>query len=47
MNYYVNPEAKYDQVFKAAFTLRMDDTPDGVDIPDPYLFQLMWQIYVH
>lgn len=47
VNYYVNPEAKYDQVFKAAFTLRMDDTPDGVDIPDPYLFQLMWQIYVH
>lgn len=47
LNYYLNPEAKYDQVFKAAVTLRMDDVPDGVDIPDPFLFQLMWQIYLH
>ena len=47
VNYYVNPDSKYDQVFKAAFTLRLDDMPDGVDIADPYLFQLMWQIYVH
>ncbi len=47
VNYYVNPDAKYDQVFKVAFTLRLDDMPDGVDIADPYLFQLMWQIYVH
>ena len=47
VNYYVNPDAKYDQVLKAAFTLRMDEMPDGVDIADPYLFQLMWQIYLH
>jgi hypothetical protein len=47
LNYYVNPDAKYDQVFKAAFTLRLDDMPEGVDIADPYLFQLMWQIYLH
>ncbi|MBM4119102.1 hypothetical protein FJ251_15470, partial [bacterium] len=46
LNYYVNPEAKYDQVLKAAFTLRMDEMPEGVDIADPYLFQLMWQIYL-
>jgi hypothetical protein len=47
VNYYLNPEAKYDQVFKAAVTLRMDEMPDGVDIADPFLFQLMWQIYLH
>lgn len=47
LNYYLNPEAKYDQVFKAAVTLRMDETPDGVDIADPFLFQLLWQIYLH
>ena len=47
VNYYVNPDAKYDQVFKAAFTLRMDDTLDDADIADPYLFQLMWQIFLH
>jgi hypothetical protein len=47
VNYYLNPDAKYDQVLKAAFTLRMDEMPDGVDIADPYLFQLMWQVFLH
>lgn len=47
VNFYPTTDAKFDQVFKAAFTLRMDDMPEGVDIADPYLFQLMWQIYLH
>lgn len=47
LNYFVNPDAKYDQVFKLAFTRRMDEMPAGVDIADPNLFMAMWQIYVH
>lgn len=46
-NYYPNPDARYDNVFKAAFTYRMDELPDGVDMPDPVLFQLAWFVYVH
>jgi len=47
LNYFFNPDAKYDQVLKFAFTRRMDEMPDDVDIVDPNLFQIMWQIWVH
>ncbi len=47
LNYYFNPEAKYDQVLKLAFTRRMDEMPDDVDIADPNLVQIMWQIFMH
>jgi hypothetical protein len=47
LNYYFDPSAKYDQVFKLAFTFRMDETADGVDIDNPYVIQAMWQVYVH
>ena len=47
VNVYCNPEAKYDQVVKLAFTRRMDEMPDGVDIADPNLVQVMWQVYFH
>ena len=45
--YTFNPDAKWDQRLMINFIRKMDEVPDDVDVPDPNLFRIMWQVFLH
>ena len=47
LNYSFNPDKPYDQRLQVNYIRRLDETLPGQDIPDPNVFQLQWQVFIH
>lgn len=47
VNYSLLEGAKFDHRLQATFTRRLDETPDDVELTDPNIFQLCYQLYFH